>query len=304
MVISRMVLALAALCGAAVAAGQAPIEYLPGKEKCLVANTALGESSGVACSRLYPGVFYSHNDSGDRARVFAFDEDGKDLGVFLIKAAAADWEDMASAKIGAKSYLFFADVGDNDCKRAQYAVYYCEEPPIVRNLPPGAKPPAPPPLAAQTVHFTYADGKHNCESLAVDPLTGALYLVSKDGGNKCTVYELPSPFRGDAAARNKAVAQPIADLAIPTTTGADISADGLRAVICTYGDAYEYTRTAATEAWADAFKRPPRQIRLPARKQGESICFGPDGRTLYLTSEVPKNSGGACPLFVVPVKGP
>jgi hypothetical protein len=64
----------------------------------------------------------------------------------------------------------------------------------------------------------------------------------------------------------------------------DISPDGLRCIILTYGNAFEYTR-APDEKWSKAFSRRPRMIRLPARRQGESICYGLDGTTLYLTSE-------------------
>jgi hypothetical protein len=64
----------------------------------------------------------------------------------------------------------------------------------------------------------------------------------------------------------------------------DISPDGRRAVVLTYGDAYEYVR-GVNENWEQALATPPRQIVLPNRRQGESICYGSDGRTLYVTSE-------------------
>jgi hypothetical protein len=64
----------------------------------------------------------------------------------------------------------------------------------------------------------------------------------------------------------------------------DISPDGHRAVIVTYEAAYEYVR-AVKEDWETAFGRAPQRIPAPPRAQGESICYGPNGRTLYLTSE-------------------
>ena len=39
-----------------------------------------------------------------------------------------------------------------------------------------------------------------------------------------------------------------------------------------------------------------REIGMPLRIQGESICYGPDGKTLYLTSEKLPT-----PLWEVPV---
>jgi hypothetical protein len=64
----------------------------------------------------------------------------------------------------------------------------------------------------------------------------------------------------------------------------DISSNGRRAVVLTYGDAYEFVRNS-DEGWPEAFARRPLVIPMPKRPQGESICYGPDGVTLYLTSE-------------------
>ena len=75
----------------------------------------------------------------------------------------------------------------------------------------------------------------------------------------------------------------------------EISPDGLRAVILTYGHAYEYARRDG-EKWSEVFARPPRVLRMPQRRQGETVCYGPDGKTLYLTSEF-----APTPLFEVPV---
>jgi hypothetical protein len=78
----------------------------------------------------------------------------------------------------------------------------------------------------------------------------------------------------------------------------DISPDGRRAVVLTYGSAYEYTRLGK-ESWGDAFARKGRELKMPTRRQGESICYGPDGKTLYLTSEKLPT-----PLLEVPPAGP
>ena len=91
------------------------------------------------------------------------------------------------------------------------------------------------------------------------------------------------------------VAKRIASLEIPSVTAMDVSPDGRRAIVGTYGNAYEYVRRTG-EGWAEAFSRPPREIIVPGRTQGESICYGTDGKTLYLTSE-----NLPTPLFEVPV---
>ena len=80
------------------------------------------------------------------------------------------------------------------------------------------------------------------------------------------------------------VAKRIGALELRQVTGMTISRDGRRAVVLTYGNAFEYLRDAK-ETWGQAFARPPREIAVPHRVQGESICFGPDGMTLYASSE-------------------
>jgi hypothetical protein len=66
-------------------------------------------------------------------------------------------------------------------------------------------------------------------------------------------------------------------------------------MVLTYADAYEYRRRA-DEEWSEAFSHEPRVIALPVRTKGEAVCYGPDGKTLYLTSE-----GLPAPLWEVPV---
>jgi hypothetical protein len=66
-------------------------------------------------------------------------------------------------------------------------------------------------------------------------------------------------------------------------------------IVLTYGNAFEYARQS-DESWPAAFARKGREIRMPRRQQGEAVCYGPDGRTLYLTSE-----GSPCPFWEVPV---
>ncbi|RYG42513.1 hypothetical protein EON79_18735, partial [bacterium] len=41
-----------------------------------IALPVIDEGSGIVASRRYPGVFWTHNDSGDAARFFAIKADG------------------------------------------------------------------------------------------------------------------------------------------------------------------------------------------------------------------------------------
>ncbi|MBN1942929.1 MAG: hypothetical protein JW849_06510 [Phycisphaerae bacterium] len=258
-------------------AAEAPVEYSRSEQLATLANRRISESSGLANSRLTPGAFWTHNDSGDSPRAFAFNRGGEHLATLRIRdARAVDWEDMCSYELAGKSYLLLADVGDNNARRKTCTLYIVEEPTLdaaKRNADLSAD-------AAVRVEFTYEDGPRDCESVAVDPTTKQILLVSKRGRVRY-VYTLPIP---ETTPSRPLVAKKIATLTIPDTTAMDVSPDGRRAVVLTYLSAYEYTRRDG-ESWSQAFARPPRMLLIPLRRQGESICYGRDGKTLYLTSE-------------------
>jgi len=265
-----------------------PIQYGPPRELCKLANQAINESSGLACSRRTPGVFWTHNDSGDAPRVYAFDREGRDLGTYrVVGAKARDWEDMASFRTSRGSFLVLGDIGDNSCERPDRTVYIAPEPrvhPKQRGVAGSIK-------VVLAISFTYEDGPHNCEAVAVDPKQNVLLLVTKEGGGTCRVCTVPMRKSGSA----RRIAQTAATLKIPTVSAMDISSDGLRAIVLTYGNAYEYSRQP-NEDWPAAFARAPRIIKMPRRRQGETVCYGPDGKTLYLTSEKAPS-----PFFEVPI---
>src|SRR3954454_20418778 len=82
-----------------------------------VKDKSISESSGLAASRLTPGAYWTHNDSGDGPFIYAFDTRGDSLGIFrVVGAQARDWEDMASGPGSerGKSYLYIGDIGDNN----------------------------------------------------------------------------------------------------------------------------------------------------------------------------------------------
>jgi len=100
------------------------------------------------------------------------------------------------------------------------------------------------------------------------------------------------------AADRPYTARLIGEIATSPVVAMDISPDGRRAIVLTYADALEFVRRDG-ETWRQAFARRPRTIVMPRRRQGEAICYGPDGRTLYLTSEHTPT-----PLLEVPVLEP
>lgn len=266
------------------------VKYAPARKLATLANTAIDESSGLACSRRMPGRFWTHNDSGDDARLYLFDTQGRDCGSFLLHGVQAyDWEDIASFRMGGKPYLLIGDVGNNGLAAEVQILYVVEEPPIDPQRGVTVKEVTP----FQVLYFAYADDHHDCEAVAIDPTSRTFFMATKERGQSTSIYSFPWPQNRPKKA---ITARQIAKLKFSGATGMDISPDGLRAVVVTYGNAFEYTRRA-DEDWGKGFSRPPREIVLPDRAQGEAICYGADGKTLYLTSErLPT------PLWEVPVK--
>jgi hypothetical protein len=254
--------------------------YGPAKELCTLKDGRINESSGIAASIVNKDAFWTHNDSGDSARIFLFNKKGETIAVVNLKGVTAvDWEDIASFKRGEDAYILIADTGDNFFMRKTSVLYIIREPLIpitskkkkaqVVDVTPEA-----------IINFSYENGPHNCESVAVDPTESTIFFASKEP-KQSTVYSMPIPAEG---LKEPNVAKAIATLKLDYTTAMDISPDGKRAVILTYGDAYEFTKSKG-ETWAHAFSREPRIIKAPPRKQGEAIGYGLDGKTLYLTSE-------------------
>ncbi len=272
------IVSLASLaCAQAQPAVTPPLEYQRSVQIATLVNPQISESSGLAASRQTPDVFWTNNDSGDTARLYAFNRKGESLATLTIRnAKATDWEDMCSYTLAGKHYLLIADTGDNLAQRKFCTLYIVEEPKLdaaKRNVNLSAN-------VATRVDFTYEEGPRDCESVAVDPTEKCIVLVSKRG-DKRFVYTLPLPATTPAKAL---VAKKIATLSMPETTAMDISPDGRRAIVLTYLAAYEFPRNEG-ETWACAFAREPNLQLMPLRRQGESICYGLDGKTLYLTSE-------------------
>ena len=274
-----LVLSVGTLCGADDAA-ESRIEYAPSKRLAYLANQDINESSGLAFSRRADSILWTHNDSGDSPRVFAFDLRGAHRGTYTIPGATAiDWEDMASFVLDGQPCLLLADVGDNHTRRSTCTLYLIKEPDVARK-PPGPSSPA---KLLQTVHFRYEDSAHDCESIAFDRSSRTVLLLTKTLADRCQVFALAWPETSNDA-RQPATARSVTEVRVPMATAMDVSPDGRRAIIATYGWGYEFIRRDK-EDWGTALRRPGRPVTMPVRRQGESICYGPGGKKVYLTSE-------------------
>ena len=148
------------------------------------------------------------------------------------------------------------------------------------------------------IQFTYADNQpHNCEAVAFDARDNQFLLIEKRRHAELFLHSPVWQLSWDPNKRQQQqVAKPIGAIDFPIVTGLDLSPDGNRGFAITYlGSGAELTRKPG-EDWAAALKRPLRIVELPARKQGEAVCYGNDGKTLFLTSEKKPS-----PLYMVPI---
>ncbi len=256
-------------------------------------DDAIRESSGVVASRRNAGLFWTHNDSGDGPYLYAFDRRGSKRGVWLVAGAQAlDWEDIAAGPgpEQGRTYLYVGDIGDNDRARAQVVVYRVAEPEAAPADAGSSKRAPRSTEAAEAIRLKYPDGRHDAEALMVHPRTGDLYVVTKEGAGAAGVYKLSAPYT--SASVN--TLQRVGEVRLPgffggLITGGDISPDGTHVVLCDYLNAYELSLPTAPAPAAAGFdtvwKQSPLLIELGERAQGEAICYGMDGASVYATSE-------------------
>lgn len=262
-------------------------DYAAPKIVASIKDDAVTESSGVAASRCNTGVFWTHNDSGDDAFLFAFNLSGQKLGVWRIPAAKnIDWEDIAAYKdANGKCFLYIGDTGNNARNRGELTIYKVPEPVISdsdkdsnKSRPVWTEP-------ADAIRIEYPDMRHDAETLMVHPQSGDIYVLSKSYSHEATVYKLAAPY--DLTKVNQM--KNLGTIAVPafpngTLTGGDISPDGTRAIVVDYFNAYELALPAGVN-FDEIWKQKSMVIELGPRKTGEAIAYSTDGKFLIATSE-------------------
>lgn len=254
----------------------------------------IDESSGVATSRRNPGVLWTHNDSGDRARVFGL-LPGRGLiaTIRLANAPAADWEDIAVGPCPwdlGTSCVFVGDIGDNFRVRSSVAVIVFEEPDLdVR----------------KDAHFEsnwsvatlrYPARAENAEGLAVTE-SGDLLIVTKHDGVPAQVFRVPRAELADALQGPPGLMQPHGTIEVrwnSFVTAATWSKRG-ELVVRTYYEVFFWRREG--DGWSQS--RPPCFIGH-AGPAGEGLEEARDG-VLYLSREATREAPPTLHLAVCPV---
>ena len=291
---------VAALCCTAICCGD---EFTGvAKEVCIVQDPQILEASGLAICRTVKNSVWMHNDSGDVPRLFLVGLDGATIGIVNVKGVTAfDWEDVCSFEMDGASWLLVGDTGDNGQKRSVTSpscqLLLLKEP----KLKPTASTTQVPEVSidvVRTIEFEFPDGPHDCESLAVDTTTNTILLVTKSAPTQCAMYSLPLTLTGG---KETLKAKHITPISATFATAMDLSPDGRQlAIVNMLGGVILTRNDPQKDSWADASMNALATLKVPNRKQGESVCFTADGNSLLLNSE-----GAFQPLWqidLVPVK--
>jgi hypothetical protein len=262
--------------------------FQPPKVIGRLASPDLTEASGIAVSKCQPDVFWTMNDSGDDAFIYAFNSAGANLGTWRVTGAKNnDWEDIAEFKDSkGQCFVYVADIGDNGGKRDFRTIYRVAEPVISAESKDKTRTSALVTAPAEQLNYSTDAMKMDSETLLVHPTTGDIYVLTKSRKDPSIVYKI-SPAFGSGEIQ-KAVR--IAEIKVPSVpfgllTGGDISPDGKRVVLCDYLDGYEMTLPAGATSFDDIWKQQPVEIDLGDRDTGEAVGYGNDGNTVYATTE-------------------
>ncbi|WP_225824519.1 WD40 repeat domain-containing protein [Streptomyces naphthomycinicus] len=221
------------------------------------------ESSGLAASRLHPGIYWTHNDSDDGPYLYAVDSaSGKTVARITLRGIGSP-RDVEAISIGPHNEIYVGDIGDNFGGRWPYVwIYRLPEPKQLRDQT----------VTATQYVVKYADGPRDAESLLVHPKTGRVYIIDKkeDGGH---LYEGPAALSASGANVFRRVAA--VDL---WATDAAFSPDGERLAVRGYFGGVYYD-------WNGGRIKRKGRLDVPLQGQGESVSYSADGTKLMYGSE-------------------
>ncbi|MCX4533502.1 WD40 repeat domain-containing protein [Streptomyces sp. NBC_00841] len=227
-----------------------------------IEDPRITESSGLAASRVHPGIYWTHNDSEDGPYVYAVDSrTGKTVATITMRGVGAP-RDVEAISLGPDGNLYVGDIGDNLNGSWDHVwIYRFPEPKVLKDAT----------VRATQFDVKYADGARNAEALMVHPKTGRVYIASKneDGGG---LYEGPAELSTGRTNVFRRVGE------VPWVTDGAFSPDGKELVLRSYFSARGY-------AFKDGRLGADHPVHAPLQGQSESVTYTADGSALMFGSE-------------------
>jgi hypothetical protein len=245
----------------------------------MINSKMVNESSGIIQSRNFKNTYWTHNDSGDSARIFAITKQGnlispkwskrKYNGLSIVDAHNIDWEDIANDN---KGNLYIGAFGNNGNARRDLCIYELSEPNPQEILKT---------RSLNRYSFSYPDQKvfppkhRNFDAEGFFKVNDSFYIFTKNRTDKKTkAYQLNNPKA------NNNVLKLLGEFDCKgLVTAADISWDGKYFVLLTYTSIhiFEFDET-------NIFSKHILDFNFKFTKQIEGICFE-ENNTLLISNE-------------------
>jgi hypothetical protein len=237
-----------------------------------MSHKEITESSGLVKSRQFKDVFWTHNDSGDDARIFAITSRGELIKeVKIVGAENVDWEDVAFDDAG---NLYIGDTGNNANRRRDLGVYVVKEPnPFLSDSA----------VVIRRIPFRYPDQEafpnpknRNFDCEAIFWTSETLYALTKHRSDRNTKLYRFGSLESDAEQTLTKIGEFEIDGSV---TSADVSEDSGRLLVLCYEYIYLFEKPPGDDNYlAGSHKR----ILFEGR-QSEGICF--DGHEILFSNE-------------------
>ena len=239
---------------------------------------------------------YVHSEADVEGMVAIRSSDARVVGKYDVAIPQQwDWEDIATGPCPSGSCIFAGDIGRiraHDDPPSTFAVYRVAEPDVDGGQTSGR-------LTGDWFRFRYPDAPHNAEALMVHPVTGRIYVITKEQSGVSGVYAFPTTLPEPSATTVTTLTK-VGTLNLPTWTGnpenlqaafgyaqvtaATIHPAGDRFLVRTPFKVYEY-RAQPGAGFESAFDAAPVSLTAPSERQGEAIEYAPDGSAYYTLSE-------------------
>lgn len=239
----------------------------------------LKEASGIVASRKYPGLYWTHNDSGNPNDVYLIDEKGQEKArINLSGIRNRDWEDITyyNDTDNGNGYIIISETGDNHLRYGNYFLYAFQEPslaftneqPVVTSVVP------------KKFSFHYPDTLHNAETLMADPITGSVFIVTKSTHHEAVIYQTSI----HDAVNGQLTLKKVGVLPIKKLTAGDISPDGSMIIIKDLDFIYYWDRPVDRSV-EKTMQQLPQLIPYSPEPQGEAIAWTLDDKGFVTVSE-------------------
>ena len=237
----------------------------------------LGENSGIV--HLKDSTFWFINDSGNSDKIYQANMQGDLLKEFRVdNAKNRDWEDLTSDEEG---NVYIGDIGNNNSNRKDLVIYKIPNPHKEKGDH----------ITAKKIKFHYPEQKKfppkkknlKYDAEAMFYRDGSIFIITKNRtkpfDGEAFIYKLPAK-KGDHKAKLIASFTPCEEYATCRITSADISPDGSKIVLLSYGKLWVFSNFSGD----DFTKGDISFINLGATTQLESVCFL-NNSTLILSDE-------------------